>query len=109
QAGERELDQITDPPEDFTKTRLTRSDQISIERARPEDDVVTSLGYRLDHFDDFTGRGRQIGVEKENDLSAGFEHSVSHGIAFASVPRILDQSQPASSPTLEFANLIDSM
>src|SRR5882672_26639 len=109
QAGERELNQIAGPPEDFTKTRLTRSDQTSIERARSEDDVVTALGYGRHHFNDFAGRGRQIGVEKENDLALGFEHSVPHGIAFTPIPGILDQSQPAASSTLEFANLIDSM
>src|SRR5215813_7086270 len=88
QAGECELDQIADPPEGFTKTRLTRPDQTAINGARPEDDVVTALGYWPDDFDDFARRGRQIGVEKKSYLAVGLEHSVSHGIAFPPIPRI---------------------
>ena len=96
-------------PEGLTKKRLMCSDQTAIERARPEDDVVAALGYRPDDFDDLARRGRQVGVEKESDLALGLEHSVSHGIAFPPIPRILDQPQPVARSTLEFANLIGSM
>ena len=109
QTGECELDQIANSPYGLTKRRLMRPDQTAINRARSEDDIVASPGDRLDHFDDLAGRGRQISVEKKNDLAAGFEHSVSHGIAFPPIPRILDYPQPAARATLEFANRLDSM
>src|SRR5262245_30379020 len=109
QTGERELDPVGASPDALAEKRLMRSDQAAVERARPYDDVVAAPGYRLDHFDDFAGRGRKISVEKKSDLAVGFEHSVSHGIAFTSITRILDQPQPASRSTLEFANSFDSM
>src|SRR5262245_22259636 len=80
QSGEHELDQIADPSDSFTKQRLMRFNQTAFYRARTEDDVVTVLGYRLDHFDDLAGRGRQVGVVKKNDIAAGFEHSVLYRI-----------------------------
>ena len=86
-----------------------RPDQTAVERARTEDDVVATFGYRTDDFDNLARRSRQISVEKKNDLAIGFEHSVSHGIAFPPIPRILDQSQPVACSTLEFANRLDSV
>src|SRR5215467_3678438 len=82
QSCERELDQITSPPDGLAEKRLMRTDQTAVERARAEDDVVAALGYRAYDFDDLARRGRQVGVEKESDLAVGFEHSVSYGIAF---------------------------
>src|SRR4030095_339369 len=109
QSSERELDPVGASPDGLAEKRLMRSDQTAINRARPEDDVVATLGYWPDNFDDLAGRGRQISVKKESNLAVSLEHSVSHGIAFTSITRILDQPQPASGSTPEFANSFDSM
>src|SRR5262245_18669361 len=109
QSGECELDQITDAPYGLTEKRLMRSDQTAIERPRPENDIVTTFGYRLDHFGYFGCRRRQISVEKKNDLAVRFKHSVSHGIAFPPIPGVLDQAKPASPSPFEFERLRGSM
>src|SRR5262249_46643979 len=109
QAGEYELDQVGPPTDVLTKRRLMSPDQTAVNRARAEDDIVIVLGDRLDDFDDLAGRCRQVGVIKKSDFARGLKHSISHGVALAAIPRILDQSKPGAGAILEITNRFSSM
>lgn len=84
---------IEDDAADFPEWRLMLVNEASIDGARADHDIGVSAHCNFEKFFQFFDWRRQVRVRKKNINTLGRKHTLTHGMAFAVVFRVTENSQ----------------
>ncbi len=82
---------VEDNTGEFAERRLVDLDEAAVESAGADGNVVSFEG--AEELVGFFDRGGEIGVRKEDQPAAGFEHAVADAVAFAVIHAVGDDAQ----------------